>query len=61
MKKLGMVGLLMMVASVQAAETVAPVEYREVAQTYSAEGLVEATQQSTVSAQNRRTCQGSPF
>jgi RND family efflux transporter MFP subunit len=50
-KKLGMVGLLMMVASVQAAETVAPVEYREVAQTYSAEGLVEATQQSTVSAQ----------
>lgn len=53
MKKLGMVGLLMMAASVQAAEplAVAPVEYREVAQTYSAEGLVEATRQSTVSAQ----------
>lgn len=53
MKKLGMVGLLVMVASVQAAEplAVAPVEYREVAQTYSAEGLVEATRQSTVSAQ----------
>ena len=30
---------------------VAQVEYREVAQTYSAEGLVEATRQSTVSAQ----------
>lgn len=30
---------------------VAPVQYREVAQTYSAEGLVEATRQSTVSAQ----------
>ncbi|MFA6970356.1 MAG: efflux RND transporter periplasmic adaptor subunit [Gallionella sp.] len=53
MKKLGMVGLLVMAASVQAAEplAVAPVEYREVAQTYSAEGLVEATRQSTVSAQ----------
>lgn len=53
MKKLGMVGWLLMAASVQAAEplAVAPVEYREVAQTYSAEGLVEATRQSTVSAQ----------
>jgi RND family efflux transporter MFP subunit len=30
---------------------VAPVEYREVEQTYSVEGLVEATRQSTVSAQ----------
>lgn len=30
---------------------VAPVEYREVAQTYVAEGLVQATRQSTVSAQ----------
>lgn len=37
----------------QAAESlaVAAVEYREVAQTYSAEGLVEATRSSTVSAQ----------
>jgi len=53
-KKLGVVGLMMMMmASVQAAEplAVAPVEYRQVAQTYSAEGLVEATRQSTVSAQ----------
>jgi multidrug efflux pump subunit AcrA (membrane-fusion protein) len=30
---------------------VAPVQYREVEQTYSVEGLVEATRQSTVSAQ----------
>src|SRR5512146_285297 len=30
---------------------VAPAQYREVAQTYSADGLVEATRQSTVSAQ----------
>lgn len=53
MKKLVMAGLLTMVTSVQAAGSlaVAPVEYREVAQTYSAEGLVEATRQSTVSAQ----------
>ena len=45
--------LLLGVATVQAAEQleVAQVQYREVAQTYSAEGLVEATQQSTVSAQ----------
>ncbi|MDO8465357.1 MAG: efflux RND transporter periplasmic adaptor subunit [Gallionella sp.] len=37
----------------QAAEqlAVAPVQYREVAQVYSVEGVVEATQQSTVSAQ----------
>jgi len=37
----------------QAAEqlAVAPVQYREVAQTYSAEGVVEAARQSTVSAQ----------
>lgn len=44
--------LLCMVAS-QAAEqlAVATVQYREVAQTYSADGLVEATRQSTVSAQ----------
>ena len=53
MKKLGVIGWLLMAASVQAAEplAVAPVEYRQVAQTYSAEGLVEATRQSTVSAQ----------
>ncbi len=41
-----------MAVTVQAAElSVAPVEYRNLAQTYSAEGLVEATRQSTVSAQ----------
>ncbi|HEX7455246.1 MAG TPA: efflux RND transporter periplasmic adaptor subunit [Gallionella sp.] len=53
MKKLGVIGWLLMAASVQAAEplAVAPVEYRQVVQTYSAEGLVEATRQSTVSAQ----------
>lgn len=53
LKKLYVVGWLMIAASAQAAEplSVAPVEYREVAQTYSAEGLVEATRQSTVSAQ----------
>ena len=41
------------IATSQAAEqlAVAPVEFREVAQTYSVEGLVEATRQSTVSAQ----------
>lgn len=41
------------VLSVQAAEqlAVATVQYREVAQTYSVEGVVEATRQSTVSAQ----------
>ena len=38
---------------VQAGESLvaAPVQFREVAQTYSAEGVVEATRQSTVSAQ----------
>lgn len=53
MKRLCVIGLLVMVAGAKAAEplTVAPVEYREVAQTYSVEGLVEATRQSTVSAQ----------
>ncbi len=53
MKKLGMIALLMVAASAQAGESVAlaPVEFRQVAQTYSAEGLVEATRQSTVSAQ----------
>ena len=45
--------LLMICGAVQAAERleVAPVQYREVEQTYSVEGLVEATRQSTVSAQ----------
>lgn len=40
-------------SAAQAAErlAVAPVRYREVAQTYSAEGVVEAARQSTVSAQ----------
>ena len=40
-------------ASVQAAEplALAPVQYREVEQTYSVDGVVEATRQSTVSAQ----------
>lgn len=53
MKKLAVFCLLLMIARAEAAEplSVAPVEYREVAQTYSAEGLVEATRQSTVSAQ----------
>jgi RND family efflux transporter MFP subunit len=45
--------LLLGAATVQAAERLAtaPVQYREIAQTYSADGLVEATRQSTVSAQ----------
>lgn len=45
--------LLLGAATVQAAGqlAVAPVQYREVAQTYSADGLVEAVRQSTVSAQ----------
>lgn len=45
--------LLVISATVQAAEqlAVAPVQYREVEQTYSADGLVEAVRQSTVSAQ----------
>lgn len=48
------VGVLLLGAvSAQAAGSlaVAPVQYREVAQSYSVEGLVEATRQSTVSAQ----------
>jgi RND family efflux transporter MFP subunit len=54
MKRLWMVFILSMgVAATHAAEQleVAPVQYREVEQTYSVEGLVEATRQSTVSAQ----------
>ncbi len=54
MKNIWMFGVLLGgVMSAHAAEqlAVAPVEYREVAQTYVAEGLVEATRQSTVSAQ----------
>lgn len=54
MKKLWILCLLLLnITTGQAAEqlAVAPVEYREVVQTYSAEGLVEATRQSTVSAQ----------
>lgn len=54
MKKTGVMGLLLLAAAgVQAAEPLAvvPVAYREVAQTYSVEGIVEATRQSTVSAQ----------
>lgn len=53
MKKLWIFCLLLGAATAQAAEqlAVAPVQYREVAQTYSADGLVEATRQSTVSAQ----------
>lgn len=45
--------LLMGASAAQAAgqPAVAPVQYREVARTYSADGLVEATRQSTVSAQ----------
>lgn len=45
--------LLTGTVAVQAAEqlAVAPVEYREVAQTWSADGIVEAVRQSTVSAQ----------
>lgn len=52
-KKLGMIAFVMMACGAQAAETlpVATVQHREVAQTYSSEGLVEATRQSTVSAQ----------
>ncbi len=47
------VALAWAAAAVQAAEqlAVAPVQIREVAQTYSADGVVEATRQSTVSAQ----------
>ena len=52
-KKLWVICLLSGAATVHAAGqlVVAPVQYREVAQTYSADGLVEATRQSTVSAQ----------
>jgi len=44
---------VMLLPRVQAAEQLAaaPVQYREVAQTVSADGIVEATRQSTVSAQ----------
>lgn len=54
MKKSWLLYLLLLGATfVQAAEPLAtaPVQYREMAQTYSVEGLVEATRQSTVSAQ----------
>ena len=54
MKKSLIFGFLLLGAiAVQAAEQleVAPVRYREVEQSYSVEGLVEATRQSTVSAQ----------
>ena len=53
MKRLWIFWLLLAAANVSAAEqlAVAPVQYREVAQIYSADGLVEATRQSTVSAQ----------
>ena len=54
MKRIRMAGLLLtVVATGHAAEqlAVATVQYREVEQTYSVEGLVEATRQSTVSAQ----------
>jgi len=53
-KKPWILGVLLLgAATVQAAEplAVAPAQYREVEQTYSADGLVEATRQSTVSAQ----------
>lgn len=54
MNRLWIAGVLLLSAvAVQAAEQLAvtPVQYREVAQSYSVEGLVEATRQSTVSAQ----------
>jgi len=54
MKRSWIVGCLLMGAvTAHSAEqlAVAPVQYREVEQTYSVEGLVEATRQSTVSAQ----------
>ena len=54
MKKPWIFGVLLLgTATVYAAGqlAVAPAQYREVAQTYSADGLVEATRQSTVSAQ----------
>ena len=54
MKKPWIFGMLLLgVPAAQAVgqPAVAPVQYREVAQTYSADGLVEAVRQSTVSAQ----------
>jgi membrane fusion protein, multidrug efflux system len=54
MKRTWILGVLLMGGAIaQAAEqiAVAPVQYREVEQTYSVEGVVEATRQSTVSAQ----------
>jgi RND family efflux transporter MFP subunit len=53
MWKLPIIGLMVLGAfSVQAEQlAVVPVQYREVEQSYSVEGLVEATRQSTVSAQ----------
>ena len=52
-KKPWAVLLLLMGAVTAQAEglAVAPAQYREVAQTYSADGLIEASRQSTVSAQ----------
>ena len=53
LKKTWLFSLLLVAATARAAEQipVAPVQYREIEQTYSVEGLVEATRQSTVSAQ----------
>ena len=52
MKKLVVIGLLLMgTAHAAGPLAVEVVHYREVAQTYSADGLVEASRQSTVSAQ----------
>jgi len=50
---LALIIFVLEVATAYASEqlAVAPVQYREVEQTYSVEGLVEATRQSTVSAQ----------
>jgi RND family efflux transporter MFP subunit len=54
MRRTWILGILLMASVIaQAAEqtAVVPVQYREVEQTYSVEGVVEATRQSTVSAQ----------
>ena len=54
MKKFWISSFLLLVATVASAAEqmeVAPVQYRQVEQTYSVEGLVEASRQSTVSAQ----------
>lgn len=53
MKRIWVFCLLLVVSTAHAAGqlAVAPAQYREVARTYSADGLVEATRQSTVSAQ----------